>query len=54
MLYDLYADPHQHVNLAGNQHYAEVSKGLRHRLAERIFQAGGVSAAVEPAIFPYP
>lgn len=54
MLYDLYADPYQHVNLAGNQHYAEVSKGLRHQLAERIFQAGGVSAAVEPAIFPYP
>ncbi len=54
MLYDLYADPHQHVNLAGNQNCAEVSRGLRQRLAERIFEASGAHAAIEPAIFPYP
>jgi arylsulfatase A-like enzyme len=54
MLYDLYADPYQHVNLAGNQHYADVSKQLRQRLVERIYEAGGARAAIEPAIFPYP
>ena len=54
MLYDLYADPHQHVNLAGNQYCAEVSGKLRQRLAERIFEAGGVHSTIEPAIFPYP
>jgi len=54
MLYDLYADPHQHVNLAGNQHCAEVSASLRQRLAERILEAGGVHATIEPALFPYP
>ena len=54
MLYDLYADPHQHVNLAGNQQYAAVSRELRQRLTERIFEAGGVHATVAPALFPYP
>ena len=54
MLYDLYADPHQHVNLAGNQRYAQVSRQLRERLLERIYEAGGVRAEIEPAIFPYP
>jgi arylsulfatase A-like enzyme len=54
MLYDLYADPHQRVNLAGNQQYAEVSGQLRRRLAERILEAGGAPSTIEPAIFPYP
>jgi arylsulfatase A-like enzyme len=54
MLHDLYADPHQHVNLAGNQHCTEISNQLRQRLTERIYEAGGVRAAIEPAIFPYP
>ncbi|MGD0577588.1 MAG: sulfatase-like hydrolase/transferase [Bryobacteraceae bacterium] len=54
MLYDLYADPHQHVNLAGNQHCAEVSGRLRQRLAEWILEASGVRSTIEPAIFPYP
>lgn len=54
MLYDLFADPHQHVNLAGNRCCAAVSRELRQRLAERIFEAGGVRSIVEPAIFPYP
>ncbi len=54
ILYDLYADPHQHVNLAGNRQYAEVSGQLRRRLAERIFEAGGVRSTMEPAYFPYP
>ena len=54
MLYDLFADPHQHVNLAGNRHTTEVSAMLRERLGERIFEAGGRRATIEPAIFPYP
>lgn len=54
MLYDLYADPFQHVNLAGRREYAEVSEQLRGRLAARIFEAGGAKANVEPAWFPYP
>jgi len=54
MLYDNYADPYQHVNLAGNQHYADVSADLRRRLAGRILEAGGAPAAVQPSIFPYP
>ena len=54
MMYDNYADPYQHVNLAGNAHVAEVSAGLRQRLAERITEAGGAKAAIEPAWFPYP
>jgi hypothetical protein len=54
MLYDLYADPYQHVNLAGNAHAAEVSRGLRQRLAERMLEASGAHATIEPAVFPYP
>jgi arylsulfatase A-like enzyme len=54
MLYDLYADPYQHVNLAGNAHVAEVSRGLRQRLAERILEANGAHSTIEPAVFPYP
>ncbi len=54
MMYDLYADPFQHVNLAGNRHVAEVSGTLRQRLAERIFEADGTRATIEPAVFPYP
>ncbi|MBS1854698.1 MAG: sulfatase-like hydrolase/transferase [Acidobacteria bacterium] len=54
MLYDLHADPYQHVNLAGNVQYQAVSDHLRQRLAERIFEAGGTRAAIEPAYFPYP
>lgn len=54
MLYDLYADPHQHVNLAGNRQYEAVSEYLRQRLAERIFEADGTRATIAPAYFPYP
>jgi arylsulfatase A-like enzyme len=54
MVYDNLADPYQHVNLAGNQHVADVAKELRQRLTERIFEAGGARATIEPAWFPYP
>jgi hypothetical protein len=49
-----YADPYQHVNLAGDAQYAGVSKQLRQRLIERIYEAGGVRSEVDPATFPYP
>jgi arylsulfatase A-like enzyme len=54
MLYDNYADPHQHVNLAGRAPYAEISRQLRQRLIERIYEAGGARATIEPSTFPYP
>lgn len=54
MLHDLYADPYQHVNLAGNRSVEEVSARLRERLAARILEASGERSSVEPALFPYP
>ena len=54
MLYDLYADPFQHVNLAGNRHSTAVAEKLRRRLAERILEADGTRATIEPPFFPYP
>jgi arylsulfatase A-like enzyme len=53
MMYDLYADPHQQVNLAGRATYAKQAQQLRSRLAERIFEAGNVRAAIDPCPFPY-
>jgi arylsulfatase A-like enzyme len=53
MMYDLYADPYQHVNLAGRATYAKQAEQLRARLAERIFEAGNVKAAIDPCEFPY-
>jgi arylsulfatase A-like enzyme len=54
MLYDNFADPYQQVNLAGNTQYADVSKQLRQRLIDRIYEAGGARATIEPTTFPYP
>ena len=54
LIYDNYADPYQSVNLAGNAQYADVSKQLRQRLIDRIFEAGGARATIEPSTFPYP
>jgi arylsulfatase A-like enzyme len=53
MMYDLQADPYQHVNLAGRATYAKEAAQLRARLAERIFEAGNVRAAVDSCLFPY-
>jgi arylsulfatase A-like enzyme len=53
MMYDLYADPAQHVNLAGRATHAKEAERLRSRLAERIFEAGNVRATVEACQFPY-
>src|SRR5207247_3027206 len=54
MLYDLAADPHQHVNLAGRAETLQVSEALRRRLIERIVEAGGARPTIEPPFFPYP
>ncbi len=53
MLYDNYADPFQHANLAGFAETAAVSKELRARLLARIGEAGGRQPSIEPSWFPY-
>lgn len=53
MMYDNYADPYQHVNLAGRATHAKQAEALRARLTERIFEASGKRAAVDPCLFPY-
>jgi arylsulfatase A-like enzyme len=53
MLYDLYADPHQQVNLAGRAPYQKIAEQLRGRLIERIREASGSSSAIDPCWFPY-
>lgn len=53
ILYDLYADPYQQVNLAGRAPYREVSEKLRQRLLARMAEAGETGAAIDPAWFPY-
>jgi len=52
-LYDLYADPFQHVNLAGRATHKTVSEELRGRLLTRIKDASGATPAIDPAWFPY-
>jgi arylsulfatase A-like enzyme len=53
MLYDLAADPFQHVNLAGRAETQQVSALLRERLLARIAEAGGGTPSIEPAQYPY-
>ena len=53
MLYDLYADPFQQVNLSGRAPYAAVSAQLGERLAQRIVEASGARAEVGAPWFPY-
>jgi arylsulfatase A-like enzyme len=53
MLYDNYADPHQHVNLAGRATHKDVAEGLRRRMLERMRDAGDPPATIEPCWFPY-
>ena len=53
MMYDLQADPYQHVNLAGRATHTKQATQLRGRLTERIFEAGGVRATIDPCEFPY-
>lgn len=53
MLYDLAADPYQHVNLAGRAPYQKIAEELRQRLIERNQEATGALAKIEPCWFPY-
>ena len=52
--YDLYADPFQHVNLAGRATHKAVADQLRARLLARIQEASGATPAIDAAWFPYP
>src|SRR5579884_537192 len=52
MMYDLYADPFQHVNLAGRAPYAKVAQELRDRLLERVREASGLQPKISPCYFP--
>ena len=53
MMYDNYADPYQHVNLAGRATHKKEAEELRARLTQRIFEASGKQTAVDPCYFPY-
>jgi arylsulfatase A-like enzyme len=53
MLYDSYADPFQHTNLAGFTQMREVTARLREHLLDRIGAAGDPRPAIEPPWFPY-
>ena len=48
-LYDLVADPHQLVNLAGRSETREISTTLRDRLRARMADAGEAPAEIHPA-----
>lgn len=52
-LYDLYADPHELVNLAGRREYREIAAQLRERLKSRMIEAGESEPKIEEARF-YP
>ena len=53
ILYDNYADPYQHVNLAGRNGYQPILSDLRRRLLARIQEAGEPRPVIEPCWFPY-
>jgi len=53
MLYDNYADPWQHVNLAGRATHQAVAAELRKRMLERMQEAGDTNATIDPCWFPY-
>jgi arylsulfatase A-like enzyme len=48
-LYDLFADPHQLVNLAGRRETRDVASRLRERLLTRMAEAGEQPAHIEAA-----
>jgi hypothetical protein len=53
ILYDLYADPYQRVNLAGRVPYQKIAAELRQRLLARMREASGEPSTIDPAWFPY-
>ncbi len=52
-LYDLYADPHELVNLAGRREYRDIAAQLRERLKARMVEAGEPEPQIDEARF-YP
>ncbi len=50
-LYDLYSDPHEHVNLAGRPAFRKIADELRDRLIERMTGIGEPRPQVTPARF---
>ena len=53
LLYDRFADPFQHVNLAGRTDTREISQHLRERLLARIVEAGDPKPVIAPPFIPY-
>ncbi len=53
IMYDLYADPFQHTNLAGRVPYRDIAERLRGRLTDRMAEAANEHATIEPCYFPY-
>jgi arylsulfatase A-like enzyme len=54
ILYDNYADPFQHTNLAGHATHRAIAEELRARLLARITESSGATPTIDPAWFPYP
>ncbi len=52
-MYDLFADPHELVNLAGRREYREVASELRERLKARIAESGEAKPEIGEALY-YP
>jgi hypothetical protein len=53
MMYDLLADPYQHVNLAGRATHQKERDELRARLRTAMHDHIGEDAPVDQAWFPY-
>jgi len=47
-LYDMNADPHQRVNLAGREEYRDIADDLRDRLVARAREVEGIEPTIEP------
>lgn len=52
-LYDLFADPHELVNLAGRREYQKVASDLRERLKARVVESGEAKPEIDEALY-YP
>ena len=53
LLYDRFADPFQHVNLAGRAESRDISAHLKERLLARIAEAGDPPPVIHPPFIPY-
>lgn len=54
MMYDLAADPFQHVNMSGRVEARQATERLRARMQARIAEASGARPNIQPSLFPYP